>query len=222
MFYNVNTTGLTSCRLSITVKGRKFGKQPPELRWAFTPYLWFMGQYLVCICVFVLNFSQIEPTSLHRPFSSENVLHVRGERLQLLSCVSTSKRWQEHAVAGHIAQPSKHRVQQTKQWTLKKSEVCTAKRIRQLTEREAGRDTIRHTLPDYYIPTQYVQAGLFSRTCADTCDTEQALLVQTGNVPATYLSRTLCTNLDATAPDLNWQHWTKVHKYKRMLHNGYL
>ena len=88
---------------------------------------------------------------------------------------------------------------------------------------QVGLHRIRHTLPAFNIPPQYMQAGPFSPTCVDTSNVIWGVVFsswpqqQTGNVQCRrlilgglYVRLHACT----TPFDLNWQCRTKVHKCK--------
>ena len=145
------------------------------------------------------------PFSLAEDF--ENVLHVRGERLQMLSCVSTSKRSQKHTARitqrmARIRQNTAHNTQHKAKCTaqsvqhIPNSTQCTvhsahhsrAQPGRAGSAKRERTHTIRHTLLAYNIPTQYMQAGPFSPSCVDTSNVILGLVFssgpqqQTGNV----------------------------------------
>ena len=145
------------------------------------------------------------PFSLAEDF--ENVLHVRGEQLQLLSCVSTSKRSQKHTAritqrmacirqntahnTQHTAQSAQSKVHSTQQTA--NSTQCTVhsahhSRAQPGKAGSAKRErthTIRHTLLTCYnIPTQYMQARPFSWTCVDTSNVILGLVFSSAGAAA--------------------------------------
>ena len=141
-----------------------------------------------------------------RPFSSENVLHVRGERLQLLSCVSTSKRSQQRSAHRSKTQRTVH---------------CKAQRAKQ----HAGFG--RHTLPAYNIPAQYMQGGTFLGLVQAHVMRRGVVFRFAGTWRGGRGSRQeMCNVGDLSWPDsmygaasdcttlFDCLHWTKVHKCK--------